>query len=98
MFATSSFDLWMSKGAHDIYALVIKNLGSNWQPKQVAIGFFEAIKTIGQTLVLIKLFNQYGLKNKIIAYVKDEGSNLNTMIITLKSIVNCEVLGIDESF
>jgi len=60
--------------------------------------FFEAIETIGQTLVLKKLFNQYGLKNKIIAYVKDEGSNLNTMTITLKSIVKCEVLGIDEIF
>jgi hypothetical protein len=99
MFATSSFDLWMSKGVHDIVALIIiKKLGFDWQPKQVTIGFFEAIETIGQTLVLTKLFNQYGLRNKIIAYVKDEGSNLNTMPITLKSIVKCEVVGIDESF
>jgi hypothetical protein len=37
-------------------------------------------------------------RNKIIAYVKDEGSNLNTMTIALKSIVKCEVLGLDESF
>jgi hypothetical protein len=47
---------------------------------------------------LTKLFNQYGLRNKIIAYVKDEGSNLNTVTITLKSIVKCEVVGIDEIF
>jgi hypothetical protein len=33
IFATTSFDLWMSKGAHDIFALVINFLGSNWQPK-----------------------------------------------------------------
>jgi hypothetical protein len=26
-------------------------------------------------------FDQYGLKNNIIAYVKDEGWNLNTMTI-----------------
>jgi len=44
------------------------------------------------------LFNHYGLKNKIIAYVNDEGSNLNTMTIILKSIVKCEILGLDESF
>jgi hypothetical protein len=44
------------------------------------------------------LFDQYGLKNKIIAYVKDKGSNLNTMIIVLKFVVECEVLGWDESF
>jgi hypothetical protein len=44
------------------------------------IGLFEATKTIGQTLAdnLIKLFDQYGLRRKIIAYVKDEVSNLNT--------------------
>jgi hypothetical protein len=32
------------------------------------------------------------------AYVKDEGSNLNTMIVALKSVVKCEVLGLDENF
>jgi len=44
------------------------------------------------------LFDQYGLRNKIIAYVKDEGSNLNTMTIALKSIVKCEIFHLDESF
>jgi hypothetical protein len=33
-----------------------------------------------------------------ITYVKDEESNLNVMMIILKSIVTCEVLGLDESF
>jgi hypothetical protein len=27
IFATTSFDLWMSKGAHDIFALVMNFLG-----------------------------------------------------------------------
>jgi hypothetical protein len=45
---------------------------------------FEATETIGQALAnnLTNLLDQYGLRNKIIAYVKDEGSNLNTMTIT----------------
>ncbi len=66
----------------------------------MTIGLFEAIKTISQTLAtnLIELFDQYGLKNKIIAHVKDEWSNLMTMIYTLKSNVKCEVLALDESF
>jgi hypothetical protein len=38
------------------------------------------------------------LKNKIIAYVKDEGSNLNTMTIALQFFVKYEVLGLDENF
>jgi hypothetical protein len=66
----------------------------------VTIVLFVAIKTTNQTLAtnLIELFDQYGLRNKIIAYAKDEWSNLITMIYTLKSNVKCEVLGLDESF
>ncbi len=45
-----SFDLWMSKGAYDVFALVINFLDENWQPKKVKIGFFEAIEKIGQVL------------------------------------------------
>jgi hypothetical protein len=29
-FPTSSFDLWMSKGTYDIFALVINFLGKDW--------------------------------------------------------------------
>jgi len=35
---------------------------------------------------------------EIIAYVKDEGSNLNTMTIALKSIISCDMLGLEENF
>ncbi len=88
------------KGCTYIFALVINFLGFDWQPKQVTIGLFKAIKITRQTLAnnLTKLLDQYGLRNKIIAYVKDEGSNLNTMTIALKSILKCEVLGLDVSF
>jgi hypothetical protein len=53
---------------------------------------FEATKTIHQTLArsLTELLDKYGLQKKIIAYVKDEGSNFNAMIIALKVVVNCE--------
>jgi hypothetical protein len=37
-------------------------------------------------------------KEKIIAYVKDEGFNLNATTSELKSIMNCEVFGLEESF
>jgi hypothetical protein len=81
--AIASFDLWMSKGAHDVFVLVISFLGFNWKPKPVTLGLFEAAKTIGQTLVknLIELLDAYGLRNKIIAYVKDEGSKLNKFFL-----------------
>ncbi len=58
------------------------------------------IQTIGQALArsLTKLLDKYGLRKKIIAYVKDEGSNLNAMTITLKVVVNFESLGLEKSF
>jgi hypothetical protein len=42
--------------------------------------------------------DSYGLSKKIIAYVKDEGANLNFMTITVKYVVNRGVLGLEESF
>jgi hypothetical protein len=61
---------------------------------------FEATETIGQMLAknLIQFLNAYGLKNKIIAYVKDEGSNLNTSTNVLTFVVRCETLSLEKSF
>ncbi len=61
---------------------------------------FKATKTTNQALAnnLTSLFDQYGLKRKIIVYVKNERSNLNAMIITLKSSMKCEIFGLDGSF
>jgi len=42
--------------------------------------------------------DSYALRKKIIVYVKDDGFNLNIMSITRKSIVSCEMLGLEESF
>jgi hypothetical protein len=47
---------------------------------------------------LIELLDAYGLRSKIITYVKYEGSNLNTLINVLKFVVKCETLGLEESF
>jgi hypothetical protein len=69
-------------------------LGSDRKPKHVTFGLFEAIDITKQALArnLIDLLDIYGLKNKIITYVKDEGSTLNTLTITFKFIVKCEAL------
>jgi hypothetical protein len=44
------------------------------------------------------LLNEYGLRNKIVAYVKNERANLNAMITTLKYVVNYEILGVENFF
>jgi hypothetical protein len=47
---------------------------------------------------VIDLLDAYGLRNKIMTYVKDEGSNLNTLTSVLKCVVKCENLSLEESF
>jgi hypothetical protein len=47
---------------------------------------------------LIGLLDKYGLKKKIVVYIKGEGSNFNAMTIAVKSIVNCESLRLKENF
>jgi hypothetical protein len=47
---------------------------------------------------LIDLLDKYGLRKKIIAYVKDEEFNFNAMIVILKSIMNRESFVLEESF
>ncbi len=89
---TACFDLWMSKGAHDVF------LGSNWKPKHVTLGLFKTIETTRQAFAknLIEFLNEYGFGNKIIAYLKDEGSN--TLANALKFVVECETLGLEKNF
>jgi hypothetical protein len=93
------FDLWMSKGAYDIFALVINFQDENWQPKKVTISLFEVIETTCQALArnLRELLDSYGLNKNIIAYVKDEGVDLISMTTPIKLIINNEVLGLKEN-
>ncbi len=38
IFTTINFDLWMSKGAYDIFSFVINFVGPNYEPKQMIMG------------------------------------------------------------
>jgi hypothetical protein len=88
MLATTSFDLWMSKGTYDIFALVINFMDENLQPKKVTIDLFETTKTCVLSRNLKKFLDSYGLRKKIILYVKDEG-------ITTKDILVCQMISLD---
>jgi len=66
----------------------------------VTIRLFENTKTIGQALDvnLSNLLYSFGLRKKIIAFVKDEGANLNVMTLALRFIMSYDILGLEESF
>jgi hypothetical protein len=96
-FVIASFYLCTSR-AYDVFALVI----NFWAMigNQNMWHWFEAIQTTSQALAknLTKLLKKYGLRKKIIAYVKDKGSNINVMTIALKLVVSCESLSLEENF
>jgi hypothetical protein len=73
--ATCTFDLWMSKGAHDVFAIVVNFLSNKWEAKHITIGQFEASNTSGVTMAprLQQLLDKLFFTQTILVYVKDEG-------------------------
>jgi hypothetical protein len=55
------------------------------------LGFFKVHNTIGVTIAnhVKSLLDSFRLLDKVITYVKDEGSNLNTLTFALTFIVSC---------
>ena len=66
--AGASFDLWMSKGAYDVFGLVVNFVNSDWEPKHFTIGLFEATEIVshGMAVKLEGLLEKFSLRRKII--------------------------------
>ncbi len=70
---TCTFNLWMLKGAHNVFAMIVNFLSTNCEPKDVIIGLFKT-HDMNETTMAMKLkeiFNKLGLTQKIVAYIKD---------------------------
>lgn len=95
-----SFDLWMSRVGYDTFTLVVNFITREWKPSHVTIGLFEANDTRGLSLAeqVKPILEEFELTNKVIAYVKDEGSNLTTMASSLSEVVSCEPLGLTRPY
>ncbi len=85
----------MSQSGNDTFALVISFFNALWQPCHMTIGLFTIERTMGNTTAeqMKHLLGSFGLLNKVIAFVKDEGINT-----TLKSIVFCDMLDLPTPF
>jgi len=61
-----------------------------WEPCHVITTIFEVHETLGVAMAiqLKDLLAWYNLLDKVIAYIKDEGVNLNTFTTTLPNIVS----------
>jgi hypothetical protein len=86
LIAICAFDLWMSKGARNIFVVIVNFLSTNWEPKHITIGLFDAndMNSVTMAMKLKHILDKFAFMLKIVAYVKDEGSNLQTCVQTLK--------------
>ncbi len=98
--ATTTFDFWMPKTSFDMFVLVINFINDDWVPYHVIVRLFEAPNTFGATLAkqMKYLLVEYQLTNKIIIYVKDESTNLNTFAFAFANVVFCAPLQLVSPF
>ncbi len=97
---SASFDVWMSCGKFDTFALVINVLRDNWVPMHIIVGLFEVNETTRHSMAiqLQVLLDKFGILHRVIAFVKYEGTNLSAMAITLHSIIDCGPLNILKAY
>jgi len=89
--ASCSFDLWMFCMGFDTFVIIVNFINISWEPRHLTIKFFEVHNIVGVAMAnhVKSLLDSFGLLDKIIAHVKDEKSNLNTLTFALTSIVYC---------
>jgi len=90
----------MYKTNFDMFVLMINFINDDWVPYHVIVRLFEALNTFGATLVeqMKYLLAKYELTSKIIIYVKDENTNLNTFTFAFASVVFCAPLQLVAPF
>jgi hypothetical protein len=98
--ATYTCDLWMSKGARDVFVVVVNFISSDWEAKHVMIRLFEVTNTSGVAMVskLQKLLNKFSLTTMFFVYVKDKGSNFQACASALTFVVSCEFFSLFQLF
>jgi TRAP-type mannitol/chloroaromatic compound transport system permease large subunit len=85
----TSFDLWMSRGCMDTFALVINYLNESRIPQHFTIALFEVHGSTGFSMVshLHSLLEKYDLMHHMITIMKNEGSNLMFMATTVPLLI-----------
>jgi hypothetical protein len=86
-----SFDLWMSCVSFNTFVIVVSFINTLWEPYHVTIWIFEVHNTISVTMAnqVKYLLDSFGLLDKVMTYIKDERSNLNTLTFVLTFVVSC---------
>jgi len=73
----------------DTFVIVVSFIKASWEPCLVTIGIFEVHNIVGVTMAnyVKTLLDSFSLLNKVIAYIKNEGFNLNIFIFALVFVI-----------
>ena len=95
-----TFYLWMSPTGVDTLCLVVNLIDSDWEPGHIIVGIFKASNIARAILAVIvkMLLSDFHLIDKVISYVKGEGSNLKTLALALTSVVSCKPLALLQPY
>jgi hypothetical protein len=76
--------------------MFVNLISKNWEPKQLTIGSFQTFNITGAIMVLQlqQLLAQFSLVQRVLAYVKDEGTTLQTCAFALNSVIFYNCLGV----
>jgi hypothetical protein len=82
-------DLWMSWCGFDTFYLVVHFVNDEWVSRHGMVGIFKVVDTSGVALaeVVKWVLREFRLTDEVLAYVKDEGANMNTLAISMRSII-----------
>jgi len=90
-----TFDLWMNKTRFDTFVLIVNFIDDAWVPINATFELFETPNIMPRDnpcRICEASSSKIQLTKKVIAYVKGEGSNLNTLATTLSFVVLCAPL------
>jgi hypothetical protein len=87
---TTMFGLWMSRLNYDTFSLVINFINQSWVPCHIIVGLFEVLNLFGVTFIeqVKVILVKFNLTNKVIVYVKYEGTTLNYFTIAFTFVVS----------
>lgn len=97
------YDLWMSRGALDLFGLVHRFVDDNWIVKTTTLGLVECPNTAGLALAerLRELMTKFSpverpLATRCFAQLSDQGANLSTMRQVIAGEFRCDAFPVLE--
>ena len=95
------FDLWMGAQIEEIMSVICYYVADDWEVRELQLDTLSFARVRGSDMgpVVLQMLQKYKVEDKVVAYVKDGGGNLDTTSNFLDSGgVGAKSLGIKAPF